>query len=255
MADGALNHFLVAAERRHAAGGAAPAPAPAPAPAEAPAEAPVEALVDTSVETPVETPAEAPAIDVTATLADPGSPADDGFEGLTGAQLLQAGDNVWNDKPKSKSSMTNMQTGTGLAALTKAERIKQGYARGANVGNQPNEYLSRHGRKRRYVDPTTLQVVKVKVGCAGGGILPPFDVREQMLRFFLNAGVYRDSEGLRASRAHFAMPPAALDAPYRSNGRAPTVSATPPASIGPGFGRSEPENGDGPAPFALPPPP
>ena len=45
-------------------------------------------------------------------------------------------------------------------------------------------------------------------------------------------------------------PPASLDAPYRSNGRAPAVSATPPASIGPGFGRSS--NGTG---FSLPPPP
>ena len=74
--------------------------------------------------------------------------------------------------------------------------------------------------------------------------------------FPANGHVFTVGPGFgRSSTNGFAMPPAALDAPYRSNGRAPTVSATPPASIGPGFGRSEPENGDGPAPFALPPPP
>jgi len=73
--------------------------------------------------------------------------------------------------------------------------------------------------------------------------------------FPANGHVFTVGPGFGRSNGNgFSMPPpASLDAPYRSNGRAPTVSATPPTSIGPGFGRSEPENGDGPAPFTMPP--
>ena len=65
--------------------------------------------------------------------------------------------------------------------------------------------------------------------------------------FPANGHVFTVGPGFgRSSTNGFSLPPpASLDAPYRSNGRAPT----PATSIGPGFGRSD-SNG-----FELPPPP
>ena len=201
MSTTSFTGFLEQAQARLGVDGAAPAPAPAAA-----MEVDEQPVVPVVTGLPVLPEAMAnEALPEAMAVADPAS-WEVSLEDFQDVVDDDCGvpEGVTTDR-SSKSSMKNMRSGTGIQASSEESRRKRGFARAAGPNGKSGKYLTKQGRGRSKKEDgaTPSEEATATLENDGGGILPPYSVRQTMLRFFLNVARYSEFPAGMERRAVF----------------------------------------------------